>query len=241
MKENKENIFENLQFALNFFDWSEKEKAKKKWLKLLEQAKNGDNDSYNFIISQKAIIELNNYMGSFFKNKKGVLAKFKKWQARQRRLQQIENYLKSYLCNDLEARGQYNSFYFYNNSKMMRISDHFAVPKKNYIKINSKIYLGSPFRYINEYFDNQIKYACDIVIFIPNFFNVNRKKKALLLILEKKLNLILKKIEKNGQILNQQVKQKFNFTHNFYENLNNLIIFLKENSIELNKLKNINN
>lgn len=227
---NKENIFENLQFALNFFDWSLKEKAKKKWLKLLEQAKNGDDNSYEFLISQNGINEFNNYLSSFFTKRGTTLVRF----------QQIENYLKSYLCNNLEAKGQYNSFYFYNNSKMMRISDHFAVPKKNYIKINSKIYLGLLFRYPNEFFENNIKYECDIVILIPNFFNVNRKKQALLLILEKKLNLILEKIKKNGQILNQPIMKK-KFTHNFYENLSNLMTFFKENSIELNIFKNINN
>lgn len=219
---NKENIFESLQFALNFFDWSERENAKKKWLKLLEQAKNGDDNSYNFIKSRNGINEFNNYICSFFKHKKKALAKFKKREARLARFYEIENYLKSYFCNNLEAKGQYNSFYFYNDSKMMRISDHFAVPKRYYRKIGSRIYIGLQFLNPN------IKYECDIVVFIPNFFNVNRKKQALLLVLNKKLVKILNKIKKT--CLNQPVKSKINFTYNFYKNLNNLMAFLKENS-----------
>lgn len=239
MKENKENIFENLQFALNFFNWSEKEKAKKKWFKLLEQAKNGDND---FIISQKAINEFDIYLNSFLKEDKQVLAKFEHNKTAIKRLQQIENYLKSYLCNYLEVRGQYNSFYNYKNYNLIRISDHFSVHKKYYIEINKKIYVG--LQYLSE-----IKYACDTVIFIPNFFNANRKKQALLLILEKNLNLILEEIKKKGQIVTEDDKQIIKqsikskkYVNKFIKNyLNYFMASFKENLIELNKLKNINN
>ena len=219
-------VLNTLEYSLNFFDWSERKKAKKKWLKLLEHAKNGNEDSFNFFLSQNAINEFNSYLTFFMKKERKILKRFGKRAIFLKKIEQVNDYIKSYFFNNLEARGQFNSFYFYHNSGMMRISDHFSVPQKNYININNKIYLGLQC-------NNYIKYQCDIVIFIPNFFNPNRKKQALLLVLNKELNIILKRIAEITDIHHLKTESKFNMTNNFYQNLNNLMIFLKENSIKL--------
>jgi hypothetical protein len=63
--------------------------------------------------------------------------------------------------------------------------------------INKKIWISLGF------LENQNKYDYDIVIDIPNFFNIDRKKQALFLILKKNKNLIYETILRKSKIINE--------------------------------------
>lgn len=163
------------------FDWT----SKNQWLDLLNKAKEGDEEAFNL---------LDPY---FFRDINRIIVK----NTPIKRTEQIKQDLQVFFDNNFEAefksRGLYKSFYNYEKDLMYRISDHRSCPKCNYILISKKIWISLGF------LENQNKYDYDIVIDIPNFFNVDRKKQALFLILKKNKDLIYETILRKSKIINE--------------------------------------
>jgi hypothetical protein len=158
----------------NWFD-------KDKWLDLLNKAKNGDEESYNL---------LNPF---FFQDLNRIVIK----NTSTKRIEQIKNGLEIYFNNTFEQKGKYQSFYSFKDNLTYRISDHRCCSKSNYIFINKKIKVSLGF------LQNENQYYYDIVINIPNFFNIDRKKEALFLMLKKNKDLIFKTILRQSKIINE--------------------------------------
>jgi hypothetical protein len=176
LKKVENAITKTLYYKLdqNWFD-------KEKWLDLLNKAKNGDEESYNL---------LNPF---FFQDFNRIVIK----NTSTKRIEQIKNGLEVYFNNTFEQRGKYQSFYSFKDNLTYRISDHICCSKSNYIFINKKIKVSLGF------LQNENQYYFDIVINIPNFFNIDRKKEALFLILKKNKDLILKTILRHSKIIKE--------------------------------------
>ena len=159
------------------FDWI----SKNQWLVLLNKAKANDEEAYNLLNP------------CFFQDFNRVIIK----NTPIKRAEQIKQDLQIFFDNNFEAKGLYQSFYNYEKDLIYRISDHRSCPKCNYILINKKIWISLGF------LENQNKYDYDIVIDIPNFFNIERKKQALFLILKKNKNLIYETILRKPKIINE--------------------------------------
>jgi len=159
------------------FDWI----SKNQWLVLLNKARAGDEEAYNLLNP------------CFFQDFNRVIIK----NTPIKRAEQIKQDLQVFFDNNFEAKGLYQSFYNYEKDLIYRISDHRSCPKCNYILINKKIWISL------EFLENQNKYDYDIVIDIPNFFNIERKKQALFLILKKNKNLIYETILRKSKIINE--------------------------------------
>jgi hypothetical protein len=163
------------------FDWANKNS----WLALLSKAKDNDEEAYSL---------LNPY---FFQDFHRIINK----NTSIKRVEQIKQDLQVFFDNIFESKfkskGLYKSFYNYENDLIYRISDHRSCPKCNYILINKKIWISLGF------LENQNKYDYDIVIDIPNFFNIERKKQALFLILKKNKNLIYETILRKSKIIKE--------------------------------------
>ena len=114
-----------------------------------------------------------------------------------RKIQLINDSLNFYLNSNFEEKGNYQSFYSYQNNLLYRISDHTSCNEINYIFINKKIRVSSNF------LKNKSRYFFDIVVDIPNFFNINRKKEALFLILKKNKDIIYKTLLQHQKIINE--------------------------------------
>jgi hypothetical protein len=159
------------------FDWANKNS----WLVLLSKAKDNDEEAYNL---------LNPY---FFQDFNRIIIK----NTPIKRVEQIKQDLQVFFDNNFEAKGLYQSFYSFKKNFKYRISNHRSCGKGNYILINKKISISLGF------LENQNNYAYDIVIDIPNFFNIDRKKQALFLILKKNENLIYETILRKSKIINE--------------------------------------
>jgi len=159
------------------FDWI----SKNQWLVLLNKAKANDEEAYNLLNP------------CFFQDFHRIINK----NTPIKRVEQIKQDLQVFFDNNFEAKGLYQSFYNYEKDLIYRISDHRSCPKCNYILINKKIWISLGF------LENQNKYDYDIVIDIPNFFNIERKKQALFLILKKNKNLIYETILRKSKIINE--------------------------------------
>ena len=159
------------------FDWI----SKNQWLVLLNKARAGDEEAYNLLNP------------CFFQDFHRIINK----NTPIKRVEQIKQDLQIFFDNNFEAKGLYQSFYNYEKDLIYRISDHRSCPKCNYILINKKIWISLGF------LENLNKYDYDIVIDIPNFFNIERKKQALFLILKKNKNLIYETILRKSKIINE--------------------------------------
>lgn len=159
------------------FDWI----SKNQWLVLLNKARAGDEEAYNLLNP------------CFFQDFHRIINK----NTPIKRVEQIKQDLQVFFDNNFEAKGLYQSFYSLKKNLKYRLSDHRSCPKCNYILINKKIWISLGF------LENQNKYDYDIVIDIPNFFNIERKKQALFLILKKNKNLIYETILRKSKIINE--------------------------------------
>ena len=159
------------------FDWI----SKNQWLALLNKAKAGDEESYNLLNP------------CFFQDFNRIVVK----NTPIKRAEQINQDLQIFFDNIFEARGPYKSFYSFEKNLKYRLSDHRSCAKHNYISINKRIAISLGF------LENQNNYDYDIVINIPNFFSIDRKKQALFLILKKNKNLIYETILRKSKIINE--------------------------------------